>query len=125
MKNGILKSSLATLTLVATTLTGAPAARASAVESSTVVDLTIEGTQSARVALSTPVESKGRPTCHVAAYFSHYAFDISTAKGKALFSALQAAQLSGKKVSIVGQFACTDLGNGVVIETLGTLTLWT
>ncbi len=123
-KTTLIKKSLASLSLVATALTGLPSASASGVDHSTIVDLTIDGAQYARVALKT-APTGARPACHNAYFTNHYAFDISTAKGKALFSALQAAQLSGKAVTIYGTTTCTDLGGGNVIETLATLALWT
>jgi hypothetical protein len=91
----------------------------------TIADLTIEqGTQYARIALQGPAIG-GRPGCHHAAYTVHYAFDISTAKGRALLATAQAALLSGKQVTATGAgVSCTAVNLVVAIETLALLTLW-
>ena len=89
-----------------------------------VTDVTIDGNNFARLALAGS-DITGRPSCHTAGSFrKHYAWDISTHKGKAMLSAAQAALLSGKPVSASGSGNnCTSVSGGS-IETLATLTLW-
>lgn len=89
-----------------------------------VLDVTIEGNNFARLALGGS-DITGRPACHTPGSFrKHYAWDISTHKGKAMLSAAQAALLSGKPVSASGSGnSCTAMPGGS-IETLHTLTLW-
>lgn len=89
----------------------------------TLSDITLEGTQFARIALAGSAIG-GRPACHNAAYIVHYGFDLSTAKGKALLATAQAAQLSGKRVTATGDGTCTNIG-AVTIETLQSLTIFT
>ena len=100
----------------------APAASASEALGRTVLEVTMEGTQFARVSVSGAAIG-GRPACHAAAFTVHYAFDISTSKGKAMLTALQSAVLSGKKVNVTGGSTCTSTGLNT-IETLQILTLW-
>lgn len=106
----------------------------SAMSNVKIVDITIEGTTTARVAAGVVASRTGtRPTCSdasfTAGYTVHYAFDISSAKGKALLATLQGALLSGKSVSINGSSfgtgTCTTLtgGSGWTLETLDSLTL--
>jgi len=49
-----------------------------------------------------------------------YGIDISTAQGKAMLSALDGAQLSGKRLGVGGSTTCTGGA-----ETLGLLTVFT
>jgi hypothetical protein len=65
----------------------------------------------------------GRPACHAVFFPGHFAFDISTAKGKALLATAQAALLAGKEVVATGATTCTSVGGGVSFETLTKLTL--
>lgn len=65
----------------------------------------------------------GRPSCHNSLRVYSYAFDISTTKGKALLSSVQAALLSGKPTSIIGGTTCTNVGNNENIETVQALEL--
>ena len=125
LKNTILRSGIVSLSLLAVGLLGSRPADASGTDRALLVDLTIEGTQHARVALSVaPNFAVTRPSCHNAGFATHYAFDTSTAKGKTLFSALQAAQLAGKFVTITGANSCTNIGS-VTLETVASLTVWT
>jgi hypothetical protein len=63
----------------------------------------------------------GRPSCHNPAFGNNWAFDISTAKGKALLATAQAALLSGKSVSVTGSNSCTAVSGSIQIETLTVL----
>jgi hypothetical protein len=99
----------------------APAATATS-GTNTISDITIEGTQFARLALNGGAIG-GRPACHNAAFTVHYQWDITTAKGKAMLTTAQAAQLAGKRVSATGGATCT--AGAFTIETLQTLTIWT
>jgi hypothetical protein len=66
-----------------------------------------------------------KPTCHTAAADS-YGFDISTNKGKAMFSLLQGAMLAGKTVGFGGASTCTIVGSEPysVMETLDIVTVY-
>jgi hypothetical protein len=86
--------------------------------SNTVSSVTIEsGTQYARITIDGGPFG-GRPSCHNAAFGSDWAFDISTAKGKAMLASAQAALLSGKRVSVSGGTTCTNVSGAINIETL-------
>ncbi len=107
----------------------------SAMNNVKIVDITIEGTTTVRVAAGTTASRTGtRPACSDASYNAgytiHYAFDISSPKGKALLAMLQSALLSGKSVTLNGPTAsstgtCTALtgGTGWALETLDSMTL--
>jgi hypothetical protein len=78
----------------------------------TIADITVDsGAQYARVYLNGPTVT-GRPACHNAVFVTHFAFDISTAKGKALLSVATAAFLAGKSVFITGSNTCINPGSG-------------
>jgi hypothetical protein len=108
--------------LAAVAILGASPSASATSGTNTLSDITLQGTQFARIALSGAAIG-GRPGCHNAAYTVHYGFDISTAQGKALLATAQAALLSGKTISATGGASCTNLGS-VTIETLTALTLW-
>ena len=62
-----------------------------------------------------------RPPCLSTGWANELAFDPTTAKGKALFSLLQSAFLSGKPVDVAGipsSPMCTAMANGANAETL-------
>lgn len=87
-----------------------------------IQDVTIDtGANYARVAVGTTAVG-GRPQCHDRAYSTHYGFDISTAKGKAVLSMAMAALLAGKTVAVAGADACIIVG-AVEIEELIAFTL--
>lgn len=81
----------------------------------------ITGTQYAMIEFSG--SWAGRPACHALFMPGHFAFDISTAKGRALLATAQAALLAGKEVVANGGTTCTSVGGGNNIETLTELTL--
>jgi hypothetical protein len=66
-----------------------------------------------------------RPACH-AAGADLYGFDISTDKGKAMFSLLQSAMLAGKAVGFGGTSTCTAVCTDpwCVMETLSIITVY-
>jgi hypothetical protein len=114
------------LSIVATSSFSAPARSASAM-SGTISDITIEGGNWARIALNGSPPG-GRPACHNAAFTVHYGIDISTAKGKALISSLQASQLAKRQISVTGGNFCLTINgiNGnITLEALQTLTIFT
>jgi hypothetical protein len=124
------RNTASVLAVAAIVALSAPASAASSANN-TVMDIAIEfGTQVARIGLNGGPYSSGRPTCHNVAYNSYWAFDISTAKGKALLATAQAALLSGKTVSVsgvtTGTTLCTNIAaSGTInIETLGRLILF-
>jgi hypothetical protein len=94
----------------------------------TITELTIGTNTTARVAV-TGTTSGPRPTCHNTdpAHATFYAFSVADSKGKALFAALQAAQLAGKRVTVHGDSAtCTDVVSTTLkLETLTLLQVWT
>lgn len=97
----------------------------------TVTDLIVHRNAAARVGI-TGATTGTRPACHNSGYPAHYAFSIADDRGKALFAALQAAQLAGKQVILngTGSNDCTTLTYGnpqgsINIETLDTLILFT
>jgi hypothetical protein len=89
----------------------------------TVVDIVIEsGTNHARINVAGVGGT--RPGCHNIAYTNHFAFDISTAKGKALLAGATSAMLAGKTVGATGAGSCTTVTTGgLQIETLSSLVL--
>jgi hypothetical protein len=89
----------------------------------TVADISIEGESFARVGLNAAV-IKDRPACHDEDFSSHYAWDISSNKGRAMLSIIQAAQLSGKKLLLIGSDTCTATGENT-IETLTAVSIYT
>lgn len=122
MTTNFLKTRLARIACATALLTQVSAAHATGVGDALITDITVEGTQYARVCVNRAVGGT-RPACHNPTYSTHYAFDISTAKGKALLSILQAAQLAGKKINITGWNVCTNLGNEQ-IETIYDATIY-
>ncbi len=99
-------------------LSSPPAAKASGATGQ-IVSIIIVGTNFALVTITNPT---GTSTCTSPA--GQYAFDISTAKGKALLSVLEGAQLAGKTVGAGGE-ACLTIVAGTTAETLGILTVFT
>lgn len=91
-------------------------ARAASSVSSEVSSLQILGTSFVIVNVF-PIVSSGRPSCHNGFYVSSYAFDLSTNKGRAIFSTLQAAVLAKKSVHLIGGSTCTNTGS-VTLETI-------
>ena len=115
-----LNSKIVGACLVAAAICGFAPTASATVGNGTLLEVVIEsGTSFARVRLSGAAIG-GRPACHNAAYTTHYGFDISTPKGKALLSTATAAMLAGKTVSLGGVGTCTNLGN-VSLETLASL----
>ncbi len=109
-------------------------AEASAVSNVLISDITIgDGTSVARVWFNGATKSGTTPTCHMSPYTTHYAFDISTHKGKAVLALLQSAFLAGRKVSVNGAGnSCTTVtgttssvtGANTGVETLSNLTVF-
>ncbi len=114
--------------LAAAPFLGASSEARASTASNTIKEIAVEGTQVARIRLNGSTIT-GRPACHNAAYTTHYAFDISTAKGKALLSTLEAAMLAGKTVTVnyVSTGTCTTLAgtgsSGDQLETLDSLVI--
>lgn len=109
----------------ATVVPISPEANATSTASNTVFSVTIEGgTQYAQIMLDGGPYNTGRPGCHNPALGSNWAFDISTAKGKALLATAQAALLSGKTVSVTGSNSCTTVSGTINIETLTNLRIF-
>jgi len=80
----------------------------------------VEGTQYARIYVYGSHSSK--PACATSGMF---ALDISTNKGKAMFSAILAAALAGRVVEVIGNDnanRCDLIGTA---ETMTKLTFWT
>ncbi len=122
MRNLKAIASLLVATAVVTMNTGASASSGGG----NVTDVGIEaGAQVARVGLTNLVGT-GRPACHNVAWNGYYAFDISTAKGKAMLATAQAALLSGKRIGITGGSSCTNIAaSGTInVETATVLILW-
>lgn len=88
-------------------------------------DVTIEGTNFARVAVGTTPITAGRPAsgCHNAAYTTHYGFDISTTRGKAMLTAAISALLAGRSVTVAGSDSCVNLGT-VSLENATAITVF-
>jgi len=63
------------------------------------------------------------PACHNQGN-GQYAFDISTAKGKAYLSAIEGAQLAGKTVGVGGGTACLTIQTGQAVQTLDIITVF-
>lgn len=114
-------ASLLAAAVVVVTNTGASASSSA----NTLIDVGVEaGVSVARIGLSAVVGT-GRPACHNAFYNAYYAFDISTAKGKAMLATAQAALLAGKRVSVNGGTTCTNIAaSGTInVETATSLIL--
>jgi hypothetical protein len=111
---------MGSLMMAAVALGVAPSARASSGGSATVIDVVVEnGSSFGRIRLSGAAITTGRPGCHNQAYTTHYGFDLSTSKGKALLSTATAALLAGKTVQAGGDgLNCTLVAPGLAIETL-------
>jgi hypothetical protein len=117
----IVSSLLAAAAIVASN-TGASAAGTF----NTVMEVGIEaGAQVARLGMNGGPFGTGRPGCHNVAYNSYWAFDISTAKGKAMLATAQAALLSGKRLNVFGGTGCTNIAaSGTInVETVTSMIL--
>jgi hypothetical protein len=122
MRNKLTLKAL-TSALTALVIAGLSTGASATSGTNTVTDITLQGTQFARIALAGAAIG-GRPACHNAAYTVHYGFDLSTAQGKALLSTASAAQLAGKRLTATGSNTCVNLGS-VTLEQLESLTIWT
>ena len=115
--------SLLSAAAVVASNTGASAASTN----NTVSDIGIEaGAQVARIGMNGGPFGTNRPMCHNVAWNSYWAFDISTAKGKAMLATAQAALLSGKRLSVSGAGTCTNIAaTGTInVETVQSMVLW-
>jgi len=124
MRNPLALKSVASLLTAAAVVAMNTSASASSANN-TLFDIGIEaGAQVARIGLNGGAQSN-RPACHNVAYNSYWAFDISTAKGKALLATAQAALLAGKKVGVTGGTGCTNIAaSGTInVETVTVLIL--
>jgi hypothetical protein len=116
MQRTRLKILRGTLALVAALGFAGPAS-ATSTGYGNVDTLQFVGTQYVIVRLTGSPVSSGRPSCHDGEGFpTGYAFDYSTTKGKTLLTALQAALLAAKPVTITGATTCTNTGS-FVLET--------
>jgi hypothetical protein len=59
-----------------------------------------------------------RPTCHNSGYPASFAFDITSAKGRALLEVLLGAYAIHRRVTVHGAGSCTQVGTNEIIETL-------
>lgn len=123
--NKLISTIVASVIAASTVLSVGATANASSQTFAKISDITIEGpnNNTARVALAVPTIG-GRPACHTANFTVHYAIDLSTNAGKAQLAGLQAAQLAGKQISIVGSNTCINF-NGFSLEGIQALTTWT
>jgi hypothetical protein len=125
MHNKLTLKIVGALLAAATIVPISPAANATSVASNTVTSITIEGgTQYAHIWMDGGPYASGRPSCHNVAYGSSWAFDISTAKGKALLATAQAALLSGKTLAVTGSNSCTAINSSINIETVTVLRIF-
>jgi hypothetical protein len=85
-----------------------------------ITSLAILGVSYGQVVVTNPV---GTSPCTSPA--GQYAFDITTNKGKALLSLLEGAQLAGKTVGIGGDGTCLAVQQGLTIENLSIITVFT
>lgn len=85
-----------------------------------IEDITIQGTDAARIYLQEGSMSGTAPTC-AGTRVTHFAFSLTTAKGRAMLDLAQAAMLSGKRVSVTGLDHCNAMSG---FQTLDVLTLW-
>lgn len=79
-----------------------------------VTSIQVLGTQYATFVITNPAGSA--PACHngVAGQFS---MDISTAKGKAMLSALEGAEIAGRTVGVGGLTTCLTVATGSTVQT--------
>jgi hypothetical protein len=90
--------------------TFSPVARGASGGQGTMSSVIVEnGTQVARIVLNGGPFNSGRPSCHNAFLGDTWAFDVSTAKGKALLATATAALLAGKTVAASGATTGTSL----------------
>lgn len=99
-----------------------PAVASASSVSSKVGSLQILGTSFVILNVE-PIVSSGRPGCHNGLYVSSYALDVSTNKGRALLSTLQAALLANKTVHVTGGTSCTNTGS-ITLETVQELIIY-
>lgn len=99
------------LSAAALVLTSAAASASSG--GNTIYMLSIRGTQYAVIGLNGGPYTTGRPSCHDSSgfYGAHWAFDVSTSKGKAQLAVAQAALLSGKTVTVTGGTTCVNVAS--------------
>jgi hypothetical protein len=95
-------------------------ARASSV-SGKASQVQVTGTSFVMITMDT-TPSGSRPSCHNSLFTTHYAFDVSTSKGRALLSTAHAALLGGKSLTVSGGSTCTNTGT-VTLETIQALTI--
>jgi hypothetical protein len=110
---------IVTFAVIARLFLSAPTAANASGATGQIVSIIILGTNFAMVTITNPT---GTSTCTSPA--GQYAFDISTAKGKALLSVIEGAQLAGKTVGAGGE-ACLTVLTGTTAEGLGILTVFT
>ncbi|HKY37317.1 MAG TPA: hypothetical protein VJN18_15345 [Polyangiaceae bacterium] len=116
-KTAAIKRASLLAALATTAISGAPAASSSGNEKLTELTIHYAGTNVALVRTTNVVAQVNRPGCHQTWFDRHYMFDVSTSKGKAMFSQLTAAYLAGYSVVLQGGANCTTAG-GDVVETL-------
>lgn len=116
MQNKLIRS----IALAATLLTAGIASAAGGA-TGVITGVAILGTQYAMVTVTNPVGTA--PACHNGAN-GQYAFDISTAKGKAYLSAIEGAQIAGRTVGVGGGNSCLTVQSGTVVQTLDIITVF-
>jgi hypothetical protein len=75
------------------------------------IDL-VEITGSNYAVLEIPGTVTPRVSCQTAGYNNQFMFDVSTSKGKAMFSIALAAYVASRPVQVVGSGSCTNVGFG-------------
>jgi hypothetical protein len=83
-------------------------------------DITIEGGDTARIYVGEGTIVGSPPSC-AGTRTNHFAINLATAKGKAMYDLAVAALLSGKRVNVAGANNCSVIGN---LQTLDVFTLW-
>lgn len=121
--NSVLKSLGVIGAFAAAAVIGHGVAKASAAISTRLTAVRITGANYA-IIFTEAAPTGTRPSCHSSssAFTNAYAFDLSTAKGKALLASAQAAVLSGRTASVVGtNSSCTNTGSDQIetVEALG------
>jgi hypothetical protein len=116
MRKRVLSSIIAAFMLL-----GAGAASAQGGATGVITGVMLLGTQYAAVTVTNPVGTA--PTCHNGAA-GQYAFDISTALGKAMLSAIEGAQIAGRTVGVGGGTGCLTVQSGTSIQTLNIITVF-
>ncbi len=116
--------SVAALGFLGLSLIATPALAVKSATGLTISDITIIGTDRARIAISSLSGTTGgsAPGCSVAATL--FAIDLTSQKGRALLNLATAAVLAGKTVNITGGNGCIAVDNATsLIQTLDQLTL--